>query len=120
MVSSTPEDNALRTLVELLKTVPPVLFTSPGNLSNAKPIEATPGQAYFMEKGTPYGFRNTGSSPGMVMEVFVKDAAATAQQEPGGPAGGEDALILSASRPCTASDTAFSMRELRRFCAYAI
>ena len=98
MVSSTPEDNALRTLVELLKTVPPVLFPSPGNLSNAKPIEATAGQAYFMEKSTPHGFRNIESSPAMVMEVFVKDTAATPQQEPGRPAGGEDALILSLGR----------------------
>jgi mannose-6-phosphate isomerase-like protein (cupin superfamily) len=59
-------------------------------IGSSKPVEATPGQAYFMEKGTPHGFRNTGSSPAMVMEVFVKDGAATAQQEPGRPAGGED------------------------------
>jgi quercetin dioxygenase-like cupin family protein len=52
-------------------------------IGSAKPFEATAGQAYFMEKGTPNGFRNTGSSPAMVMEVFVKDAAADAQQEPG-------------------------------------
>ena len=44
-------------------------------IGSAKPIEAIPGQAYFMEKGTPHGFRNSGSSPAMVMEVFVKDGA---------------------------------------------
>jgi len=49
-------------------------------IGSAKPVEATPGQAYFMEKGTPHGFRNMGSSPAMVMEVFVKDGAATARQ----------------------------------------
>ncbi len=49
-------------------------------IGSAKPIEAAIGQAYFMEKGTPHGFRNTGSSPAMVMEVFVKDGAATAQK----------------------------------------
>jgi len=38
-----------------------------------------PGQAYFMEKSTPHGFRNIGSSPAIVMEVFVKDGAATTQ-----------------------------------------
>jgi quercetin dioxygenase-like cupin family protein len=59
-------------------------------IGSAKPVEATPGQAYFMEKGTPHGFRNIGSSPAVVMEVFVKDGAATTQQEPGRPAGGED------------------------------
>jgi quercetin dioxygenase-like cupin family protein len=64
-------------------------------IGSAKPVETTPGQAYFMEKGTPHGFRNIGSSPAMVMEVFVKDGAATALQEPGRPAGGEDAVILS-------------------------
>jgi quercetin dioxygenase-like cupin family protein len=67
-------------------------------IGSAKPIEATAGQAYFMEKGTPHGFRNTGSLSATVMEVFVEDAAATAQQEPGRPAGGEDALILSLGR----------------------
>jgi quercetin dioxygenase-like cupin family protein len=51
-------------------------------MGSAKPVEATPGQAYFMEKGTPHGFRNTGSSPAMVMEVFVKEDAATTQQDP--------------------------------------
>lgn len=54
-------------------------------IGSAKPVEAAVGQAYFMEKGTPHGFRNTGSTPAMVMEVFVKDGAAAAQQEPVGP-----------------------------------
>ena len=54
-------------------------------IGSAKPVEAAVGQAYFMEKGTPHGFRNTGSSPAMVMEVFVKDGAAAAKQEPGVP-----------------------------------
>jgi quercetin dioxygenase-like cupin family protein len=67
-------------------------------IGSAKPVEATPGQAYFMEKGTLHGFRNTGSSPAMVMEVFVKDGAATAQQEPSQPTGGENELIPSLGR----------------------
>jgi mannose-6-phosphate isomerase-like protein (cupin superfamily) len=44
-------------------------------IGSAQPVTATPGQAYYMQKGTPHGFRNTGSSPAMVMEVFVKDGA---------------------------------------------
>jgi quercetin dioxygenase-like cupin family protein len=48
----------------------------------AKPVEAMPGQVFFMEKGTPHGFRNTGNSPAVVMEVFVKDVAATAHNAP--------------------------------------
>jgi quercetin dioxygenase-like cupin family protein len=48
-------------------------------IASAKPVEALPGQAFFMDKGTPHGFRNTGATPAMVMEVFVKDNGATAQ-----------------------------------------
>jgi quercetin dioxygenase-like cupin family protein len=44
-------------------------------IGSAKPVDAVPGQAYYMEKGTPHGFRNVGSTPAMVMEVFVKDGA---------------------------------------------
>jgi quercetin dioxygenase-like cupin family protein len=44
-------------------------------IGSAKPIDTVPGQAYYMEKGTPHGFRNAGSSAAMVMEVFVKDGA---------------------------------------------
>jgi quercetin dioxygenase-like cupin family protein len=44
-------------------------------IGSAAPVEAVPGQAYYMAKGTPHGFKNTGSTPAMIMEVFVKDAA---------------------------------------------
>ncbi|HXP80848.1 MAG TPA: cupin domain-containing protein [Verrucomicrobiae bacterium] len=67
-------------------------------IGSAKPVEATPGQAFFMERGTMHGFRNVGSSPAMVMEVFVKDVAATAQKVPGRPAGWQDVLLLSQVR----------------------
>lgn len=50
-------------------------------IGSAKPLEATPGQAYFMERGTQHGFKNIGTTPAIVMEVFVKDGAATAQKE---------------------------------------
>ena len=55
-------------------------------IGSEKPIETTPGQAYFMQKGTPHGFRNLGSTPAAVMEVFVKDDAAHAEQAPRRPA----------------------------------
>ena len=60
-------------------------------IDSEKPVEAVPGQAFFMEKGTPHGFRNLGSSPAVVMEVFVKDGAATAQA----PVTKEDAVRLA-------------------------
>jgi len=47
-------------------------------IGSGKPVEAIPGQAYFMEKGTPHAFKCIGDSPAMVMEVFVKDTAAAA------------------------------------------
>ena len=47
-------------------------------IGSAAPVEATPGTAYFMERSTPHGFRNLGNTPAMVMEVFVKDSAASA------------------------------------------
>jgi quercetin dioxygenase-like cupin family protein len=55
-------------------------------MGSAKPIETMPGQAYFMEKGTPHGFRNLGSSPAAVMEVFVKESGASARRAPFPPA----------------------------------
>jgi len=67
-------------------------------IGSAKPVEATPGQAYFMQKGTPHGFKNAGSSPAMVMEVFVKDGGATAQQAPSRRIGDEDAPTLAQMR----------------------
>jgi quercetin dioxygenase-like cupin family protein len=41
-------------------------------IGSAPPVEAGSGQAFFLEKGTPHGFRNIGSGPATVMEVFVK------------------------------------------------
>ena len=45
-------------------------------IGSAKPVEAESGQAFFMQKGTPHGFRNIGSAPATVMEIFVKDGSA--------------------------------------------
>jgi quercetin dioxygenase-like cupin family protein len=64
-------------------------------IGSAKPVEATPGQAFFMEKGTPHGFKNVGSSPAAVMEVFVKESSTAAAQVPGQHIGGEDGRSLA-------------------------
>jgi mannose-6-phosphate isomerase-like protein (cupin superfamily) len=40
-----------------------------------KKIAARPGEAYLFEKGTPHGFRNTGTGPASGFEVFVRDPA---------------------------------------------
>jgi quercetin dioxygenase-like cupin family protein len=44
-----------------------------------KPVAAASGQAFFMQKGTPHGFRNVGTTPAAVMEIFVKDGASVAE-----------------------------------------
>jgi len=41
-------------------------------IGNDAPKAAGPGQAFFMKKGTAHGFRNTGSTPAAVFEIFVK------------------------------------------------
>ena len=41
-------------------------------------MPAAPGQAFRMEKGTPHGFHNTGTTVAMVYEVFLRDVPAKA------------------------------------------
>ena len=48
-------------------------------IGSAKPVEAASGQAFFLERGTPHGFKNVGSTPAAVIEVFVKDAPSAAE-----------------------------------------
>src|SRR5579864_6573567 len=42
------------------------------------PVDAPVGQAFYIKGGTPHGFRNLGSTPGMAIEVFVKKGATSA------------------------------------------
>ena len=44
-------------------------------IGSAGPVDAPVGQAFYIAGGTPHGFRNLGSTPGMVMEIFVKDGS---------------------------------------------
>jgi mannose-6-phosphate isomerase-like protein (cupin superfamily) len=46
----------------------------------ARPAGA--GQAFFMRKGTPHGFRNTGTTPASVFEIFVKRTTTVASDGP--------------------------------------
>ncbi len=41
----------------------PVVGTLEVTIGNEPPRAAAPGQAFFMKKGTPHGFRNTGTTP---------------------------------------------------------
>ena len=48
-------------------------------IGSDQPVDAPVGQAFYIKGGTPHGFRNLGSTPAMVMEIFVKDGASTAR-----------------------------------------
>jgi quercetin dioxygenase-like cupin family protein len=48
-------------------------------IGSAKPVEAASGQAFFFERGTPHGFKNVGSTPAAIIEVFVKDVPSAAE-----------------------------------------
>ena len=50
-------------------------------VGSAKPVKAAMGQAYFLEKSTPHGFRNTGTSQAMALEVFVRAGGPLAKRE---------------------------------------
>ena len=47
-------------------------------VGSEKPVDAPVGQAFYIKRGTPHGFRNLGSTPASAMEIFVKDGAPTA------------------------------------------
>ena len=56
----------------------PVMGRLQITIGSDKPVDAPAGQAFYIKGGTPHGFRNLGSTPGAVMEIFVKDGASTA------------------------------------------
>ena len=56
----------------------PVVGSLEITIGQDAPKAAGPGQAFFMKKGTPHGFRNTGTTPAAVFEIFVKKSATTA------------------------------------------
>jgi quercetin dioxygenase-like cupin family protein len=45
------------------------------------PVTAKSGQAFFLKRGTPHGFKNVGTSAAAVMEIFVKQTAAARGQD---------------------------------------
>jgi feruloyl esterase len=45
-------------------------------IGNAAPVRATAaGQAFFMKRGTPHGFKNVGTTPAVALEIFVKQTS---------------------------------------------
>ena len=56
----------------------PLTGTLQLTIGSDKPVDAPVGQAFYIKGGTPHGFRNLGSTPGMAMEIFVMDGASAA------------------------------------------
>jgi quercetin dioxygenase-like cupin family protein len=56
----------------------PIAGTFEITIEKGKPTAAKAGQAFYMKKGTQHSFRNTGTTPAAVMEIFVKKSTATA------------------------------------------
>jgi len=48
------------------------------SIGSEPPVPAASGQAFFLTRGTPHGFKNVGTTPAAVLEVFVKDGAPNA------------------------------------------
>lgn len=58
----------------------PMTGTLEITIGSEPPAAAAPGQAFFLKRGTPHGFKNVGTTPAAVLEVFVKDGAPKANQ----------------------------------------
>lgn len=74
----------------------PVVGTLEVTIGNEPPRAAVPGQAFFMKKGTPHGFRNTGTTPAAVFEIFVKHSSTSAALTPEDVTGSVLASLASA------------------------
>ena len=66
-------------------------------IGSEKPVMTSAGTAYFIAKGTPHTFRNTGSALAMVFEVFIRDVPAAAAVNEDKPIDLAQVLALVAS-----------------------
>lgn len=64
------------------------------------PVAAVSGQAFFLTRGTPHGFKNVGAKPAVVLEIFVKQTATAGGQDPLGVVAVElaDALTRASAK----------------------
>jgi quercetin dioxygenase-like cupin family protein len=58
----------------------PLTGTLEFTMGSDPPVAAASGQAFFLKRGTRHGFRNAGTTPAAVLEVFVKDDPAKADR----------------------------------------
>jgi quercetin dioxygenase-like cupin family protein len=50
----------------------PIEGTLELTIGSDAPVVGKAGQAFFMKRGTPHGFKNVGTTPAAVFEIFVK------------------------------------------------
>ena len=63
----------------------PIEGTLELTIRNEAPVAGKPGQAFFMTRGTAHGFKNVGSTPAAVFEIFIKTTTTAASQDVLGP-----------------------------------
>lgn len=51
-------------------------------IGSEAPVAAKSGQAFFLKRGTPHGFKNIGTTPGAALEIFVKQTTAAGGLDP--------------------------------------
>ena len=59
----------------------PIEGTLQITIGSAASVTAVSGQAFFMKRGTPHGFKNIGTTPGAALEIFVKQTTPAAPRE---------------------------------------
>jgi len=62
------------------------------------PVAAAAGQAFFLKRGTPHGFKNAGTTPAAVFEIFIKQTTTAGGPDPLGALALELAALREANR----------------------
>jgi quercetin dioxygenase-like cupin family protein len=60
----------------------PIEGTLQITIGSDPPVTAMSGQAFFLKRGTPHGFKNIGTTPGAALEIFVKQTTTAAGLDP--------------------------------------
>lgn len=67
-------------------------------IESNEPVPAALGQAFFLQRGTTHGFKNVGTTPAGVFEIFVKTAARVGGADPLGPSDVKELLLRAMLR----------------------
>ena len=67
-------------------------------IGSEAPVAAAAGQAFFLKRGTPHGFKNVGTTPAAVFEIFIRQTTAAGRQDPLGALALDLAALREANR----------------------